>query len=254
MVEQDKVSTNNEDKKEKVNKVRDIIINIITAIMCLLSVFLVVVSVSSKSSNGVPTINNRSYLYVQSESMTGIINKGDLIVVEKLDFVYNNNSDSFEPSKKLEENESVISFFLDINGDGKKEIVTHRFIKTEEQGTYYVCQGTYSKDGAPLAYQKIYYKQVIGVWTGKRVPVLGSIYEFLLDTPYAWGFGVVVIAPMFIIFLVKGYQLIATIIETRNENAKERAKLSDEEYERQKALMKEQILKELKEEQEKAKE
>ena len=230
-------------------KIINILVNIFTTVMVVLSLFLVVVSVVSNKNYGVPTVNNKSYLRVQSSSMQGTINKGDLIVVEKVHFFYNDTTQYLEPSIEIIENESIISFFYDIDADGKSEIVTHKVIAIDNKGALFMTQGTYVEEGDTLAVQTVSYSSVIGVYNGTRVPVVGAIYGFLMDTPYAWGFALCVLCPMFAIFLFKGYKLIVTIMETRKENAEEiarkNAQLTEEELARQKEVMRAEILKEL---------
>ncbi len=247
-IKEEKENTKKKSKKSTI--VLNAITNALSIIFVAFSVFIMIVSISSKNNKGVPTFGNKSYLYVTSESMTGTINKGDLIVVDHLNFKYDNETEQIEPSIELKENESIISFFMDINGDGKNEIVTHQLIDIQENGTFYQCKGTYvANEGDVLATQTIHYSKVIGVYAGKRIPYIGSIYAFMFDTPSAWGFAVVVVAPMFIFFCFKAYQLIATIIETKEENAKvravEMATITEEEKEKQKAAMRAEILKEL---------
>ena len=41
---------------------------------------------AQRNSDGIPSVGGRSYLTVQSESMSPLINKGDLIIVRKISF------------------------------------------------------------------------------------------------------------------------------------------------------------------------
>ena len=250
MKKQKVLEQNSKEEKETLfSKVINIVINVFTVVMVLLSVFLVAISLTSKNNYGVPTINNKSYLRVQSSSMKGTINKGDLIVVDKVSFRYDDATQYLKPSIEIIENESIISFFYDIDADGQSEIVTHQVIEIQNKGALFVTKGTYVEDGDVLATQTVTYSSVIGVYNGKRVPGIGAVYGFLLDTPYAWGFAVCVLVPMFCLFLYKGYKLIVTIMETKEENAKELAKtkttISEEERAKEKEAMRAEILKEL---------
>lgn len=178
-------------------KKASIIFDIITWIIVIVSVFVTVISLSSKES-GVPSVMGKVLLSIQTNSMEPTIKPGDLILTEK--FV------------KQELNKDDIISFFSIE-QGQKIIKTHRIdnVKKINNVVTYITKGDNNPvpDGAEVPPGDI-----VSVYYGLRVGSLGSILDFLKSQ---WGFFIFIIVPLFIFLLYQLYVFIILIIENKKE-------------------------------------
>ncbi|MBE5763978.1 MAG: signal peptidase I [Clostridiales bacterium] len=156
--------TNNGVKVSTTAKVLNIIAIVLSVILLPILVFNCILLVKGiVNEDEVPSFGGYTPLIVESPSMEDTIMTGDLIFIKKTDI------------SELEVGD-VITFYNPL-GDGKS-LVTHRIIEiTENQGArYFLTQGDNNNidDKDP-----IHEDDVLGVWTEKRVPLLGSIMLFM---------------------------------------------------------------------------
>lgn len=156
--------TNNGVKVSTTAKVLNIIAIVLSVILLPILVFNCILLVKGiVNEDEVPSFSGYTPLIVESPSMEDTIMTGDLIFIKKIDI------------SELEVGD-VITFYNPL-GDGKS-LVTHRIIEiTENQGArYFLTQGDNNNidDKDP-----IHEDDVLGVWTEKRVPLLGSIMLFM---------------------------------------------------------------------------
>jgi len=156
--------TNNGVKVSTTAKVLNIIAIVLSVILLPILVFNCILLVKGiVNEDEVPSFGGYTPLIVESPSMEDTIMTGDLIFIKKTDI------------SELEVGD-VITFYNPL-GDGKS-LVTHRIIEiTEDQGArYFLTQGDNNNidDKDP-----IHEDDVLGVWTEKRVPLLGSIMLFM---------------------------------------------------------------------------
>ena len=116
------------------------------------------------NADEVPSVGKYIPLIVESPSMEDAIMTGDLII-----------------SKKVAEDEikvnDVITFFDPATGG--KSIVTHRIIEAVYEDGKFLGYKTQGDNNETPEIDLVEYKDIIGVWTGKRIPVLGSIMLFM---------------------------------------------------------------------------
>lgn len=229
-----------EKKKSKVKLVFSIIVDVILGLAILIGIFVSIFALTSRANNGIPTFFNKSVLTVQSESMTGTFDKGDIIIINK----FSDNTE--ERAKQLQEltpNESIVTFYYDLDSDGTDEIVTHLYKGTYQVGTQtlYEFKGTYNPDNVELASQYIASTHLIGRYTETRLSGFGTVLDFLRSS---LGFGLVIMLPIFIFFLYSLIKLILVFAERNHEKTVKNAvaSLSEEERER----IKRELLEELK--------
>ncbi len=119
--------------KKVVKRIVNIIIDIIVILILAVSVLIVTLSLTSKSS-GVPNIFGIAPLSVLTGSMEDTINPGDLIFSEVT------NDPSYEYKKG-----DIVTFYKDINGNS--ELNTHRIVEVvkDDNITYYRTQGDNKK-------------------------------------------------------------------------------------------------------------
>lgn len=239
----------NQEKKK--NKIVNILINVVFSLIIILTLFISVTALTAKANNGVPQFFGNAPFTVLTDSMTGTINKGDLVIVKLLP--KENEKKKDEITKNFVINETIATFKYDINGDGKAEYVTHRLVAMKEiDGNLQVqFQGDKKPDpasGETLGFQQVSYKDVIGVYHGTRLPGFGSVMSFLQSSA---GFLIIFVIPLFLYFCFKGYQLFVTAMEFRRENAVATAQLTDEAREEEKKRIREEVLREMQDQKDK---
>lgn len=217
---------------KKTKKVLQITINVVFGLVVAIAFLIATMSLTARSRD-IPNLFGLSPLQVRTDSMTGTINKGDLIFVKLVDF-----DDSGKPSIEFIPGETILTFKFDINGDNKQDIVTHRLIEINN-GTY-VLRG--DKDADIVERQYVSSGNILGVYTGTRIPALGSILAFLQSSA---GFLIVFVIPLFLYFIYQGYKLFMTTMEVKKENALERATLTEEQREAEKKRIREEVLRDL---------
>ena len=115
------------------------------------------------NADEVPSVGKYIPLIVETDSMEDTIMTGDLIFIKKVDV---NDLDI----------DDVITFYNPL-GDGTS-LVTHRIIKVinDENGLSFLTQGDNNdmddKNPIPAG-------EIIGVWTGTRIPLIGSVMLFM---------------------------------------------------------------------------
>lgn len=109
---------NTEKRAEKVSKLPNIIISVITAAVLVFVIYVMVSSANGKAVN----VFGKSILRVVTGSMEPSLQVGDYIVIEKTD------------TSQLEEGD-IISFYSD-QSDIKGMLVTHRIVGRNDDGSY----------------------------------------------------------------------------------------------------------------------
>lgn len=219
-------------KKQKsvFQKVLDIVIWVFLAFALGTTILAVAANFSGKPY---PVIGKTVFLTVQSSSMDdgdkgeGFA-EGDLIIGRVIGNTADDNCDLCEVG-------DVVTFYLDLNGDGEKELDTHKIIekKVENNQVYYVCRGINPKI-AETDTQTVISSEVQAVWTGHKIKGLGNVVDFFQSST---GFLIFVVVPMGILFFYELINLVTVINKAKAEKAPKVA-LSKEEEEliKQKAI------------------
>lgn len=147
-----------------IKKPRRKIYKIVSGILgyCIIGAVILYAAISIFAPKKVISTFGFQYFVIQTDSMVPVINVGDIVVLEKADLDH------------IERNQ-IMSFYADINDDGKKEVLTHYFDLTEEENgiTYY---RTKSEKGADR--YDVTADDIIGFYH-YRIPFLGKIILFL---------------------------------------------------------------------------
>lgn len=148
----------------KTAKVLNIVAIVLSVILLPILVFNCILLVKGMvNEEEVPSIGKYTPLIVESDSMEDTIMTGDLIFIKKVEVT------------ELEVGD-VITFYNPL-GDGTS-LVTHRIIEVvgEGENLAFLTQGDNNDidDKEPIHSSK-----VIGVWTERRIPLLGSIMMFM---------------------------------------------------------------------------
>lgn len=224
---------NTQDKsRSKASKVGGTILNVL---LWIFVVFAVVVTVfvfsAQKDADGVPSLFGNSYISIVSDSMAPEIRTGDMIVVKKV---------SGMPEAAQCQVGDIITFYSsqDINGDGKvgNDIETHAIVNVRQSGgfTYYTTMGTNEEYSHGIADPEIMSTSVIGIYTGTRIPGLGSVVSFLGSST---GFLVCIVIPLAIFFLYELIHFVVLFIKVKGpKEAKAGITAADEEEIKRRAI------------------
>lgn len=195
--------------KQKIANITHKIVDVLVVLVLIVSVFIAVLSITSKSS-GVPNIFGIAPLSVQSNSMSGTLEVGDLI------FCKVTNDPSMEYKK-----DDIVTFPIEI--DGVEILNTHRIVDVieDESITYYQTQGD-NKDTNPTPDEQLQSASTIkAVYTGTKIGGLGYVLSFLRTQ---LGFFLCVLLPMIIFFIYEAIRVVLNVIAYNKEKALEEAK------------------------------
>lgn len=187
------------------SKVFKKICDVLVTLVIIMTIIITLISFNS-NSKGISNIFGYIPLSIQSSSMEGAFSKGDLIISKEV-----TDYDALKVG-------DVISFFS--HEQDKTIIKTHRIVDIyEEEGfPIYVTKGDANeyKDDVNVAQANI-----ISIYTGTRIPVLGSIITFLQTS---FGFVLCIIFPLLVLFLYSLYNFIVLIIENKKKEMYEQFK------------------------------
>lgn len=150
------------------NKKFNTVTNIVSTVILVISIIICInVLLSANADIGVPNFGNYSFLSVKSSSMNPTFYEEDLIIIRRYDPEIRHNYSVGD----------IISFVAKSN-TGENYINTHRIeeVINGAYGTSYVTKGDHPK--APIDDKHVDYRNVLGVYTGVRVPKLGKVLEF----------------------------------------------------------------------------
>lgn len=191
--------------KKVIKRIVNIVIDIIVVLILAVSVLIVTLSLTSKSS-GVPNIFGVAPLSVQTDSMEDTINVGDLIFSEVT------NDPSYEYQKG-----DIVTFSTQINGESAFN--THRIVEVvkDENITYYRTQGdNVAEPDSELQTSST----IVAKYTGNKIAGLGNILSFIRTQ---LGFFLCVLLPMIIFFIYEAIRVILNLIAYNKEKALEQA-------------------------------
>ena len=179
----------------KGKKVFSIIVNVIIWIIIIFATLLTISTLNSRG-DGVPNLFGYIPLNVQSESMEPEIMKGDLIV----DVEYNPNTMQLNKG-------DVISFISEISN--QRVLITHRIdhVLSINQMVSYITKGDNNLKSDD---NQVATGDIVGVWKGFRLPLVGTISNFLQTKT---GFISCVILPLALFFIYQLYEFIMLLFE-----------------------------------------
>ena len=213
--------------KQKTNakKVWRIVGNVFIWLFIAFSVIVTVFAFSAKANDDVVTIAGKIISPVLTTSMDGdAMKKGDIIISQKL---------SPDDAKKLEVGD-IITFRVDLSvpPDGQLEVNTHRIIERIESEDGDITYKTKGDNNAIQDNYTIGSADVLGKYTGKRIPLLGNFIAFLM-TPT--GFFICIVIPLILFFLFEIIMFVRKVIEVKNADKKQITE-EDEEMIKRKAV------------------
>lgn len=190
--------------KKTIKRIFNIVIDIVVIFIMIVSVFVVVLSLTSKSS-GIPNVLGVAPLSVQSNSMEDTFTTGDLILTQ----VTNDPGETYEVG-------DIVTFSILI--DGESVLNTHRIVEVidDDSITYYRTQGD-NKNTNPEPDKDLQTAStIVAKYTGTKISGLGSVLSFIRTQ---LGFFLCVLLPMIIFFVYEAVRVVMNIIAYNNEKA-----------------------------------
>ena len=225
---------------QETSKTMSIVKKILNVLLWVLLAFALVIMiftfVSVSNDYGVPMFGNKVFLNVQSDSMSPTFNKGDMLVGTVLT----------EEEKQTLQVGDIITFYVDLDGDGAKELNTHRIVSITADHESFYTQGDNKETNKTLDDYTISARDIVATWhapdeNGKggdtRIVGLGSFMSFMQSST---GFLLLIVLPLLAFFIYELIQFILLIIKIKNGDKK---KMSPEEEALREKLYEEYLLK-----------
>ena len=207
-------------------KIGSITIDVLIVIVFIISLLVVIASITAKRENGQANVFGYTANSVQTDSMKGTINEGDLIISK---VVTSKNKADFD----LKEGD-IVSFYTEIK-KGTKILITHRIYEVRQAGnTRVITTWGDNRESAPEPDDPITMSDVESVYLFK-IPLVGHFIDFL-RTPL--GFIICLVVPLLAFICWQAYKLLILFFKSKQaeleeeaENLKNSAKteISDEE-------------------------
>ena len=204
-------------QKTTTKKVVKIVLNVLLWIFLLFALFMMIFAFASISNDyNVPILGDKVILCVESESMEPTIKKGDMIAGTTL---------TAEQKQELKADD-IISFFVDLDGDGKKEINTHRIFAVVGVGDKIAFRTKGDNNLTPDGYN-VQLDDVICTWKegDTQWHGFGSFLGFLQSRV---GFLCIVVIPLIALFIFEIVRFVMMIVKVKGKDKKS---ISDEEKE-----------------------
>lgn len=193
--------------KKVIKRIVNIIVDILVVLILMVSILVVMLSLTSKSS-GVPNIFGIAPLSVQTESMKGTVDPGDLIFCTLTEI-----DDEFQK-------DDIVTFPIELNGE--KVLNTHRIVEVvkDQNITYYKTQGD-NKETNPEPDKDLQTAStIVAKYIGTKIPGLGNVLSFIRTQ---LGFFLCILFPMILFFIYEGIRVIINLLAYNKEKAFEEA-------------------------------
>ena len=197
--------------KKVIKRIVNIVIDIIVVLILAVSVLIVTLSLTSKSS-GVPNVFGVAPLSVLSSSMEDTINIGDMILCEVTD----------DPSYEYEKGD-IVTFPITVNGESV--LNTHRIVEVvkDDNITYYRTQGDNKKTNPEPDKDLQTSSTIVAKYTGTKIGGVGNFLSFIRTQ---LGFFLCVLLPMIIFFVYEAVRVVLNLLAYNKEKTLEEAKLA----------------------------
>ena len=182
----------------KLQKLVSTVSNIVIVIIILFAAIVSLMAVNAKNNDNIPSLFGYTTFSIQTDSMEGTINPGDLIVGKVVE-----DKDNLE--------EGMIISFHTVNDDGEYFINTHTIITVNRNGSYvsYETQG----DNEEYPDKRLVAPgDIISVYTGVRIPLLGYVITFLSGKV---GFFICIVLPVLLYTIWQVYKLVVAVMHNQ---------------------------------------
>ena len=192
-------------------KIGSIVIDVLIVIVFIVSLLVVIASITAKRENGQANVFGITVNSVQTDSMKGSINEGDLIISK---VVTSKNKGDFD----LKEGD-IVSFYKELEDD-TQILITHRIHEVRKAGnTTIITTWGDNRESAPEPDDPITMSDVKSVYLFK-IPLLGHFIDFL-KTPL--GFIICLVVPLLTFICWQAYKLIVLFFKSKQAELDEQA-------------------------------
>ena len=191
------------EKNSTLKKIFNVIFYAFIAIVVVFALLMTIMSLSSKDQQGLNEIFGYYIQTVESESMTGTFEKGDIIICKKVDI------------DTLQKDDIISFFYIEQN---QKIVVTHRIkdVKINDIGVkYFITQGDAKEN---IVTEEVFAGDVIAKYTGKKLTGMGKVANFVKSKT---GFLICVVLPLFLFLFWQLYSFIKTLVDIKQVNYKD---------------------------------
>ena len=212
--------SNTKANNTKAKKIVGIVLNVLLWIFLVFAFLMMVFAFASISNDyGVPVLGKKVILNVASDSMKPTFEARDMLIGTVL---------SDKEKEELKEGE-IITFFVDLNGDGVKELNTHRIIDTNGVTFHTKGDNNPGEDG-----YSILAKDIVCKWSegDTKIKGLGKAFGFLQSRI---GFLCVIVIPLALFFIYEIIRFVMTIVKLKDGD-KKKITAEEEAAIRQKAI------------------
>jgi len=206
--------------KTKTKKIIGIVLNVLLWIFLAFAFVMMIFAFASISNDyGVPVLGKKVILTVASDSMKPTFEQGDMLVGTVLT----------EDEKLKLQSGDIITFFTDLNGDGVKELNTHRITYTD--GIEFRTKGDNNELNDS---DSVNGRDIVCKWSESdtKIKGLGKVFAFLQSRI---GFLCVIVIPLALFFIYEIIRFVMTIIKLK-DGGKKKITAEDEAAIRQKAI------------------
>lgn len=209
--------------KEQTKKIWNTVLNVVIWVIIAI-VLLLAISVVTSIKKGYSSLFGYAMLGVATDSMKG----DEKDSFGKYNYIFVKILDKDEVAEL--EIGDVITYQIDINGDGKDELNTHRIVGGSA-ATGFVTQGDNNSITDQQAYgYTVSTSEIVGKYMGFRIPLIGGLSVLVRSSV---GFLCVVVIPSFLIVAYAVFSLIKSAKVYNSEKSEEiKASVTDEERER----------------------
>jgi len=192
-------------------KILRISLNLLFWITLTLAVItLLTVLILPKGDDRAPSLLGKTFLTVRSSSMEPVIRQGDLIAVDLLS----------EDEKAALNEGDIITFYTDLNGDGREELNTHTVVAVDHRAdgqAYYTTRGENNpiNDAGAVPQDK-----VLGRYLHFRIPYVGYASEFV-RSPMGMFLCLVLPSLAFLMYALVNFVTVIHSIRSEKRNAAE---------------------------------
>jgi len=213
----DTVKPASKNPKSKMRLLMNIAAYAVLALVLFLTVIFLSIAVTSRRDTGVPTLFGTCVLTVESDSMKGVFEKGDLIFITKL---------TNDEAVGLKEGDRITYRFYN-EALQENAFNTHEIIGIVKSGDKVAFQTQGVNNPGPDDYM-VQSEDVFGVYNG-RVRWLGGFINFLRSFV---GFFLLVIFPLLVFFLYRVYVLVKVVIGAKKQKALDSRPSAPEDYDK----------------------
>ena len=198
--------------KGKLSKILNIIVDVLVVIVLVISLLVLTMALTAKGEGGVPNVFGKAPITVLSDSMKGdkddCFNKGDMLICDVA-----KEGDTYKTG-------DIITFRVDLDGNGEEELLTHRIYQVNQDGSFYTkgdANPVYDQaETASPRLRTIYSSDVLAVYHGTKIGGLGNVLNFLRSSQ---GFFFCILLPMIIFFIYQAIRVIMNVIAYNKEKA-----------------------------------